>query len=259
MCANHKTKKELKGAVLVKTIEKSTDFMKYKRLNENRELDENHVKLLKASFDEFGCDISRLIVVRTKSLNKDRKLEEVVVDGEHTRILCHRLGLPLNVEIVELADDTRMNIVKYMAVLNNSKKAWSNERYLRAYAELGIYEYQRILAIKKETGLTITDLLFIFFGSGEEQRFKKGESVFTDEKNGLRLLDATMSIKQFVPNKSFVRRSFFKICQNTCEYDKFAKAIIKTSKALAKGLSKFSENEKEFKLHLELIYKETFK
>lgn len=259
MSANLKKSVEVKGTKLVQSIEASMDYMKYRRLNENRELDEAHVKVLKASFDEFGTAICRLIVVRTKALTTDRTIEEVVVDGEHTRTLCNRLGLPLRVEIVELVDDTRLNIIKYMAVLNNSKKAWSNERYLKAYSDLGIYEYQRLLTIKKETGLTVTDLLLIFFGTGEEQRFKKGLSVFTDEANAMRLLDALMSMKEFVPNKSFVRRGFLKLCQRTCQYDKFAKAIIKVSKNLKKGLSKFSENEIEFREHIELIFIETFK
>lgn len=258
---NAKTSKNasITNVIELETIKSTMDYMKYPSLDENRPLDESHLKRLGLSFSQFNNKTSRIIVVKTKAISNDGTIQYLVIDGNHTRHQSHRMGLPLNVVIVELDDDTRLNLVLYMAVLNNSNKAWSNENYLNGFAKLNIYEYKRMLAVKKETGLTVTDLQYIFLGRGNEKNFKSGLAVFPDEKNSQSLLDATMKIKLFVPNKSFTRRAFYKICENTCQYDKFADAIIKTSKHLKKGYSSFSENEKVFYVELLTIYKNTFK
>lgn len=247
-----------KEVVLVKTIESTLDYMKFKTLNENRPLDENHIKRLQTSFQTFGTSLCRMIVVKTKSLSTDSKVEYYCIDGNHTRNSLHRMNLPIKIEIVELVDDTRLNLVQAMAVLNNSNKAWSPDNYLNSYAKLDIYEYKKMRNIKRETGLTISDIQRIFLGRGKEQDFKQGLAVFNDENNSQRLLDATMKIKLYVPNKAFTRRAFYKLCENTCDYDKFADAIIRTSKNLKKGYSSFSENEATFELQLVTIYKKTF-
>ena len=168
------------------------------------------------------------------------------------------MTLPIKIEFVELVYDTRLNLVQAMAVLNNSNKAWSPDNYLNSYAKLDIYEYKKMRNIKRETGLTISDIQRIFLGRGKEQDFKQGLAVFNDENNSQRLLDATMKIKLYVPNKAFTRHAFYKLCENTCDYDKFADAIIRTSKNLKKGYSSFSENEATFELQLVTIYKKTF-
>jgi len=245
--------------VIVKNIESTLDYMKFKTLNENRPLDEGHIKKLQTSFQTFGTSLCRMIVVKTKSLSSEGKFEYYCIDGNHTRNALHRMNLPIQIIIVELTEDTRLNLVQTMAVLNNSNKAWSPDNYLNSYAKLDIYEYKKMRTIKLETGLTISDIQRIFLGRGKEQDFKQGLSVFTDEKNSQRLLDATMKIKLYVPNKAFTRRAFYKLCENTCDYDKFADAIIRTSKNLKKGYSSFSENESAFELELLIIYKNTFK
>jgi hypothetical protein len=248
-----------KTVKVVKTIESTLDYMKFRTLNENRPLDEGHIKKLQQSFQTFGTSLCRMIVVKTKSLSNDGKSEYYCVDGNHTRNALYRMSLPISVVIVELDTDTRLNLVQAMAVLNNSNKAWSTDNYLNSYAKLDIYEYKKMRAIKLETGLTITDIQRIFLGRGKEQDFKQGLAVFPDENNSQALLDATMKIKLYVPNKAFTRRAFYKICENTCEYDKFANAVIRTSKILKKAYSSFSENEATFEYQLLTIYQKTFK
>lgn len=248
----------LKKVVVVNKIESTLDYMKFKTLNENRPLDEGHIKRLQTSFQTFGTSLCRMVVVKTKSLSTDGKLEYYCIDGNHTRNALHRMGLPIDIVIVELLEDTRLNLVQAMAVLNNSNKAWSPDNYLNSYAKLDIYEYRKMRAIKLDTGLTISDLQRIFLGRGKEQDFKSGLAVFIDENNSQRLLDATMKIKLHVPNKAFTRRAFYKLCENTCDYDKFADAIIRTSKNLKKAYSSFSENESVFENQLLTIYKKTF-
>jgi hypothetical protein len=140
-------------------------------------------------------------------------------------------------------------------MLNNTNKAWSPDDYIRGYAKLGLYDYKVLWAQRKETGLTPTDLITIFLGKNVDEAFKQGNAKIVDEENAFRLLDATMKIKPYIPNKSFCRRSFYTLCENTCDYNKFADAIITHYKLLAKTNHKFSENESDFHGELFYIYK----
>ena len=96
--------------------------------------------------------------------------------------------------------------------------------------------------------LTITDLSYIFLGGGskmEVDMFKNGEIEFANERESMRLLKAVLKVKDYLPNKSFARRSLYKVMRMTNSYDKFADKIISSNMI-------FSENEGE--LFAQLVY-----
>lgn len=254
-------KKITGNSVLIETIINCVDFSQFKYMNgENRKVVESHVKKLMASFSEYGTAGAKIIVIKTRAYKG--KVEYYVADGQHSIIAATRLGLALNVTVVELLDDTVFNITKYVATLNNSSKAWSNQNYLIAFSNNGIREYKIMADILQNTGLQVTDLQYIFLGNGgsrESKIFKSGTVSFVNELDSMKLLDAVLKVVNVIPNKSFVRRALYKVMRLTNNYDKMANAILKTAEALANGHSKFSENESEFYDHLIKIYKSEFK
>jgi hypothetical protein len=240
----------------------STDFKeKFVYLKgENRKVVEGHVRKLVTSFESFGTARAIVTVIKTKSVNG--KITYYVADGQHTIIACERLGLSFNIALVELIEDSLLNVTKYIATLNNNSKAWSNDNYLTAFAKNGIREYKIVVEVMKTSGLTITDMLYIFLGGSstkENKMFKNGELKFIDERDSMKLLDAILKVKTYVPNKAFVRRSLYKVMARAKDYDRLADAIITASKALEVAHSKFSENESDFYNHLIKIYQSEFK
>jgi hypothetical protein len=243
---------EFVGTKLVDFIKCTNDSLKAKKLvGVNRPTNEEHIKALMVSFAMFGTARVVITLIRTRAFGG--QYEYYIADGQHSLIACTRLGMPFSLSIIELDEDTKINVTQYVAALNNTSKAWSTKNYLQAYCDNGIREYQKAVKIIAETGLTVTDFEQIYLGGGgskEHKSFKNGTMKFVNETDSDKLLDAVMMVKPYVPNKAFARRSLYKVMRMTADYKKFAKVIVKAAKALAESESKFSENEEEFLNHL---------
>jgi hypothetical protein len=229
----------------------------FKFLNDiNRDVKEPHVKKIAESFEEFGTASVVLTVVRTKSIKG--KVEEYVADGQHRLLAAQRLNCPIHVIIVELTNDTKLNLTTYISTLNNTSSGWSPNTYLNSFLHNDLREYTIINELKSTTGLTMTDLMFIFLGSNNKKLFASGKMKFVNEADSMELLKAVMSVKTVIPNKAFVRRSLYKIMRLCKDYKRMAKAILVTAEALKTAHTSFSENEAEFFNHLVKIYKAEF-
>lgn len=245
---------------LLKIIQeaKPSEYLKYKELQQrNRKKTETHIKVLMESFAMYGTAGARVIIIKTKAING--KTEYYIADGQHSIVAASRLGLTLSVFIVELYEDTMMNVVKYIALLNNNSKSWSNNNYVNSFYD--VTEYKIFADIINSTGLTISDLLHIFLGGTEKQHkvFKSGTMKFPNVEDSKLMVNATLLVKPYIPNKSFARRSLYKIFRLAKDYNRMAKAILKTAEHLKLAQSKFSENEQEFYNHLMEIYRAEFK
>jgi hypothetical protein len=240
---------------------KPKEYLKYSKLpnNHNRGVDEAQVKVLMESFSKYGTAGTKVIIIRTMVFGKVN--EEYIADGQHSIIAASRLDLPLNILIVDLTEDTLMNVLRYVTSLNNTAKAWSNNNYIRTFYH--IPEYQIFDKEIKAKGLTTTDLLYIFMGGASKEHevkaFKSGDLKFFDVDDSYEMLDAVVLVKNDIPNKAPVRRSLYKVLRLSKDYRKMAKAILKASKYLTKANAKFSENETDFLAHLIDIYRAEFK
>jgi hypothetical protein len=247
-----KTVFQITGSRLVEFIPNATNTLNAKRIGSiNRPVDEAQVKILMDSFVRFGVASLTIIIIRTKAFKGTYEL--YIGDGQHSAEACNRLGIPFDIKVIELFEDTKLEVTQYIATLNNSNKAWSTTNYLNAYCDNGIPEYIKAVKVIAETGLTVTDFEYIYLGSGggkEHKSFKNGTMKFPNEADSDKLLEAIMMVKPHVPNKAYVRRSLFKVMRMTNDYQKLAKVIIKASIALAENETSFSENEKEFLAHL---------
>lgn len=247
-------------SVLVKFIPNVTDFSKFKFLsNQNRKVDEGQVKKLVDSFTQFGVAGVTIIVIKSAAFSG--KDELFIGDGQHSINAAKRLGLPIDVKIIKLVDDSPLQVTKFIAALNNNSKAWSTNNFLTAFSNNGIREYKKLANVKSEHGFTITDLLYIYLGNGstkENKMFKNGTLKFIDENDSDNLMQAVASVKNVIPNKAFTRRSLYKVMRIAKDYKKFAKAIQEVAKHQEAACSQFSENEQEFYDHLVRIYQANF-
>lgn len=241
-------------------IERINDSMKYLNYStiegSNRILDKMHVQVLIDSFIKHGACSTTIIVIETSAFGK---LNRFIADGHHR---CHAgatLNLPLDIKVVKLLDDSVDNVKKYTASLNNNVKDWTNAIYLDVFSGGDKKEYNIFKEKMSTTGLTITDLLFIYTGSGNTKKFQNGDLAFINEKDSDKLLKTILDVKSFVPRHSFVRRGLYFIMKQTQgDYDKMGKAIIKVSKEkINSGLS-FSSDEKSFRNELIQIYQKEF-
>jgi hypothetical protein len=109
------------------------------------------------------------------------------------------------------------------------------------------------------TGLTITDLLFIYTGRGATKKFQNGDLTFINEKDSDNLLETILAVKSYVPKHSFVRRGLYFIMKETKgDYNRMGLAIIKASIEKSEANIKFSSDETNFRNELISIYQKEF-
>lgn len=234
---------------LVKSFINLKDFSKFDISPLQRAFNQTNACKLMYSFKQYGTASTSVTIIKTSAFGKKDQL--IQADGMHTIHSAKLLGLGVNGHIVELIDDTQENILRYIAVLNNVRTGWSNKTYLSEYAKLDndkAKRYRLFEELISEHSLTVTDLSYIFLGGGskmEVDMFKNGEIEFANERESMRLLKAVLKVKAYLPNKSFARRSLYKVMRMSNNYDKFADKIISSNMT-------FSENEGE--LFAQLVY-----
>lgn len=198
----------------IKSVENCTDYKVLGFLSEyNRPVETSNVNEKIKKLEKYGF-IGDVIALRTSAFGK--KNEHIIAEGQHRLIACEKLNIPFDYKLYEFdkADDTEDNVICFIADFNSCAVNWSNEKYLNAFKNRGKSEYITMFNTLKETGLTTTDFLNIFlFGAGKQQieSFRSGKMKFSDVKKSKELLKAILMLKEVTPNKSYVRRSLFKI------------------------------------------------
>lgn len=237
---------------LIKSFVNKKNFKEFDKSPLQRGINQTNICQLMESHNKYGTASTSVTIIRTSAFGK--KDQHIIGDGQHTLASAELLGLGVNGHIVELIEDTQENILRYIAVLNNVRTGWSNNIYLSEYAKLGnekAKRYQLFEQLISEHKLTVTDLSYIFLGGGskmEVDMFKNGEIEFANERESMRLLKAVLKVKGYLPNKSFARRSLYKVMRMSNNYDKFADKIISSYMI-------FSENEGELFAQLVSINK----
>jgi len=253
---NHlKMNTQIKNLARVIEEQKQTfDYLKYTMLEGvSRKVDESHVKEIMDGMAMYGAEATSLIVIETTAFGN---LQRILADGNHRSRSAKWLNLPLDIKVVKLTDDTQENVKRYIACLNNNLRRWTNKIYLDVFVAGGIREYVKFKEIMEETNLTITDLLFIYTGSGNTKEFQLGNLTFKDEKESDKLLDQVRRLLKHLPKHSFTRRGLWRVMKKAkTNYKELANAIINFSRNTE---NQFSADEKTFKSQLIEIYDNTF-
>jgi hypothetical protein len=241
---------------LAKVIEvklQSFDYQKYTTLEGvSRNIDDAHVKEIMESMAMYGAEATSVIILETEAFGKKIRIN---ADGNHRGKSASLLNLPLDVKVVKLTDDTQENVKHFISCLNNKLKRWTNPMYLEIYVAGNIREYVKFKQLIEETKLTITDLLFIYTGSGNTKNFQLGTLTFNNEKESDKKLEQVKRMLTYLPKHSFTRRGIWGVMKKTDNYKKLATEIIKFAKDKQ---NEFSADEKTFKGQLLDIYNNTF-
>lgn len=239
-------------SVLVKRFTNKKNFSSFAYSPLQRVINEGNVCKLMKSFKQFGTAGANIIIIQTSAFGVKNQL--IRADGQHSMKAAELMGLGLCGTIIKLVDDTQVNVLKYIATLNNARTGWSNGVYLNNFGKVEGTEnqklYQLFETLISKNKLTTTDLSFIFLGGGSKKEvdmIKSGDLEFVNERDSMRLLNAVLKAKDSLPNKSFARRSLYKVMRMTNNYDKFADKIIASKVA-------FSENEATFYRQLVSIH-----
>lgn len=198
----------------------------------NRPINKGHVKKIKKGFQIYGCAAVELIVIETEAFGTKRR---IIADGQHRSLAAEELGLPLDIRVMRMENDTLENIKDYVIFINNTQKGWVGDNYLEV--NKFIKEVDFIRRKKKETKLSISDICIIYLGSASEwQNVKKGTNInILNEEDSDRMLKAVLRVKNVIPKNSNTRRALYKQLRSVSSYGlnaykKFADAIIEESK-----------------------------
>jgi len=242
---------EIKNLAKVIEEKKQTlDYQEYTMLGEvSRKVDDEHVKSIMVGMATYGAEATCLVVLETSAFGETQR---ILADGNHRANSAKLLDLPLDIKVVKLTDDTKENVKRYIACLNNNVKRWTNLIYLQVYAAGNIREYVKFQQIMQETNLTITDLLFLYCGGGSTKAFQLGELTFIDEAKSDKKLEQVKRMLNVLPKYSFTRRGLWRLMKKVDNYKKLATEVIKFSKI------GFSADEAGFKQQLDEIYENNF-
>jgi hypothetical protein len=224
----------------------------------NREVNSSHINSLKETFFKHGVAGVVIKVIETEAYGRKTR---IIADGQHSCLAAEQLGYPLDIMVLKMVEDTRENIVEYVAMLNNSQKGWKIKNYL------GVHKHNKeILFLTekiKETKLSLSDLCIIYLQDAKQMNTVKkgGKIIFLDIEDSTKMLDAVMMVKKVIPNSSNCRRALYRILTNKVKgkgkgaYKKFANAILQKSK---EPLFKFNGSETVFFDELLDVYNDTF-
>lgn len=158
-------------------------------LSFNRNISMAHKNEMIESIKKFGV-LRDVICVQSSLFGKKNAL--YIVDGQHLFSALQYLNLAINYKIVDA--QTKEQIVELMGTLNNTSKAWTLRNYADCYASINRKEYQKVINIYEETGISMNILIpaygynrpekmFSSF-SAMSKNFKSGSFEFYDEVKG---------------------------------------------------------------------------
>lgn len=165
-------------------IQSTTDYDKFKFINENRALTESHVNKLMESI-QFSNKLELNPVIVDKDMN--------VIDGQHRIMAASRLNLPVYYLVDE--DPSGQEII----FLNNVKKKWSLENYLNYWVNKKSQQYLHLKEMCDTYEITCGHALAL---QGKDtgdnfESFRTGGYCFEITEKNLIVLEAFVKLREF--------------------------------------------------------------
>lgn len=130
-------------------MSESKMYEKFNMLEQNRNLNRNHINKIKNSIQKHGYLTSNPIIVDS-DMN--------IIDGQHRFVACQEMGLPINYEVI---DDSENMIID----LNTTQRKWSINDYIKYYAVKDKNpNYERVLTLIKKYKTSVETILLIGLG-----------------------------------------------------------------------------------------------
>ena len=176
-------------------IFKTQDYSLFKKLNGNRELDDNHLKKIMNSMSKKYLPIPVIV---------NEKFE--IIDGQHRIESCKRLKYPINYLVI---NGSELEDVK---LLNTNSKQWSLKDYLNTYCQTGKQTYLNIRDFIDEYGFSIVDSITMLSNTKtnrgiDQVKFKLGIYEIKDINKARETADKMLEVKPYFDR--YRSRSFF--------------------------------------------------
>lgn len=213
----------------------------------NRAINQNSVKALEEKMRIMGF-VGYITIIKTKAFGG---IKYYIADGQHRFEAAKNLGIPFNYEVIQLTEDTKVNVTSFISGLNSTSVRWSTNNFMNGWIANEVKEYKMFKKCLETSCLKITDLLHIFLGGASKKEvleFQSGKMKFANEKKSLELFKMVCEMSEYLPNKAFSRRALYKTLKTVKSPAKLAKIVI-GSKHFVK-----IENEAQLGQELQMMY-----
>ena len=181
--------------VFSRTIRKSFEYDKFKKIRGNREINPRHVKSLKEAMVKNYVPVPAIV-------NEHFAL----VDGQHRLEACRELELPFFYYIVNGSD------INDVTSINRNRKNWGFTEWMNRYASNNFFEYQVYKTYFERWGFDHWSTIFLlcrtkgYRGRGKlKQKFEDGTLKIETLELGKRWAKRIMDIEPYYAN--FRRRA----------------------------------------------------
>ena len=218
-------------------VRMSRDYDEFHYLKFNRNTSNSHVVNLVESIKMFGY-LQFIIVIETDII--DGIMKKWIVDGQHRFKGCKSEGMPILYTTVK-GITSKYELVRLIAKLNSTSKAWNVGNYVDAWESINIGEYKTLKERYKETGLPYTFLISIYEGINRKDAMTK----FMDGKFQANNFTAEQQIRWIVEvQKAYLPKSR-DLCAGVYEVIKKLADNYDQNKMMV-GLAKIGKNNLPF-------------
>lgn len=173
----------------------SHDYKQFHFLPFNRPRNPAHVKELQGYIQEFGF-LDFVIVARTDVV--DGEVKDWIVDRQHRFDALVLDSRPIPYAIIHV--HSKRELIRLVAVLNSTSKAWQVKDYLRAWSTLQMEEYDVINKWKE----LLPPMVIIQSMTGLDRRslgekFRKGLLQFNNVDRGIKVMNDLLLLKPYLP------------------------------------------------------------
>lgn len=179
------------------SIKETKDYEQFKLIDENRNLNRNHINKIKDSITEFGYVASNPILVNHNN---------EIIDGQHRFVACKEMGLP----VYYIVEDGLPS--KALLSLNTTQKSWSLEDYINYWATKGYSSYRLLISFCEYCSLGASTALCIL-------GYSRGGKTTEKIKIGCFQTDSTKI------TEAKTRWKFIEAILDACHFGKSARVI----------------------------------
>lgn len=208
----------------------------------NRSAVPSHTTKLAESVRELG--IIRPVIVADISFLTGKK-QTYIIDGQHLYDACMKLGIDVPYHKIKIRD--KEDLIRKIALLNNSSKPWSMFDYVTAWASIEP-DYVKLNAYRERYNFEFSILAAVLagkvgtFGGTVNQMIKRGEFRITNESHAVKLLDWMTDLINLLPKSSryetkYTCSEFLIFVNNYPNYENKHQELIKALKKNKRCLS----------------------
>ena len=224
-------------------LQSTTNYGLFVANDDQRKLDQNHIKRLMKSMGKVGF-------IPSKPIQCYRRGDKLVkVDGHHRFAAAVNLGIPIYY-VIESEESQHM-----IAAENYLVKKWNGDDFIRVYANRGMKDYMELINYSKKSGLTLrftaSMLLANQSSSGNgSQSLSSGEFKIKDRKQ----IEFFIDLKERVKAKEIMHPRFINAWSKCYFVDEFEPSQFAHKCVLYSGFLTTCNNEDQALAMIEQIY-----